>query len=81
MFLCKLYIYLQKFFEKKYKIIKGRVVKLVYTRDLDNLSAFEEIQKVEFRKFGESFTANTEPSPEYREGVETRHGTPKLKIW
>jgi hypothetical protein len=41
------------------------------------MSALGEIQEVEFRKFGESLTANTEPSCSNTEGVETRHGTPK----
>ena len=43
--------------------------------DLNNLSAFEEIQNVELRKFGEPWNGNTEPSR--KEGVETRHGEPK----
>jgi RNase P subunit RPR2 len=43
----------------------------------NKLSALAEKRDVEFRKFGESFTANTEPSCNNTEGVETRHGTPK----
>jgi hypothetical protein len=42
-----------------------------------NLSALGEIREVEFRKFGEGLTANTEPSLSDKDGVETRHGTPK----
>jgi len=38
------------------------MVEQVDTQDLDNLSAQREIFDVEFRKFGEGLTANTEPS-------------------
>jgi len=46
-------------------------------RGKNKLSALAEKRDVEFRKFGESLTANTEPSCNIAEGVETKHGTPK----
>lgn len=47
-------------------------------RGKNKLSALSEKREVEFRKFGEGLTANTEPSLSNKEGVETRHGTSKL---
>ena len=45
----------------------------------NKLSALSEKREVEFRKFGEGLTANTEPILDVQEGVETRHGIPKSK--
>lgn len=45
----------------------------------NKLSALSEKREVEFRKFGEGLTANTEPSLVKQKGVETIHGTPKSK--
>ena len=41
-----------------------------------NLSALSESLKVELVKFGESFTANTEPRQHVLQGVETRQQAP-----
>ena len=49
-------------FKKIVYDIYARVVELVDTQDLDNLSALLEMIDVEFRKVGEGLTANTEPS-------------------
>ena len=46
-------------------------------RGKNKLSTLSEKREVKFRKFGEGLTANTEPSCNNTEGVETRHGTPK----
>ena len=43
------------------------------------MSALSEKREVEFRKFGEGLTANTEPILDVQEGVETRYGIPKSK--
>ena len=41
-----------------------------------NLSALSESLKVELVKFGEGFTANTEPRQHVLQGVETRQQAP-----
>jgi hypothetical protein len=48
-------------------------------RGKNKLSALSEKREVEFRKFGEGLTADTEPSLKNQKGVETKHGTPKPK--
>ena len=52
------------------------MVKLVDTKDLNYLSALSENLIVELVKFGEGFTANTEPRRRELQGVETRQQAP-----
>ena len=40
-----------------------------------------ETGDAELLKFGETLNGNPEPSPERREGVETRRAAPKLRIF